>query len=221
MYGAMIRRDDGSMWLSPDVTPLNMVQRFDWNVTVGAQGWVWQTDVPDYEPFMCFSRDLNNTGISWAATAFKQNGRWAVRLIVVKNYTQNKGNNATTLRFYVFSSYVPPGPNYSIFYFNAQGKMVWRGDMRPLQVEQRDMPSGAGIVDIGEAVAVCASLCGFSLESISPGVPSIYIYMTWAYIARGNTVERTIVDDLQTTQDIGGGYDVRSFFYIRTRVYDL
>uniref|UniRef100_A0A3B0M122 Uncharacterized protein n=1 Tax=Arsenophonus endosymbiont of Trialeurodes vaporariorum TaxID=235567 RepID=A0A3B0M122_9GAMM len=55
MYGGKIISEKGIEWMSPDVTPLNLVKRVDLTITTGTFGQIIKTETPSNRPIVFYS----------------------------------------------------------------------------------------------------------------------------------------------------------------------
>jgi len=205
-YGLKIYRPDGSLWISPDVTPLNYMGR------IGFGNGTYNTGIPSNKSLMFFARHDAPHG----AGLFVPNNSGATWVITVTNA-------AAGGQLYLFSNHVINQHGYGVAVFNAAGEMVWNTDMRPLQVFRIANPQGVNMngafeVPVGVQVAVNPGVCS---TWIAPIDPAAGIYLTGAMLAGayGSTIYGTRINGDQT----GGGMPVwrykDEFIYIDVSKY--
>lgn len=223
MFGAQINAPDGTVWLSPDVTPLNMVQRIDRAGLSATSGNVAiQTNVPQNRPIIVFGRATNNNGVGFATVLTKANGYWVVN---IRAAMIQSGNPTTyTARLYIFSNFVPStaSKDWGIRYYNASEELVWQADMRPLEMKKASFPNGVERINVGYTNACVTSFCGLTVEIYMPGTPEFYMFFEWTFASWGTNIERRPVSQFETST--GGGYvpwTTRETWYINTAIYDL
>lgn len=74
-YGMQILRPDGNLWLSPEVTPMNLIDK---GVMAGTKGEVFQTRIPSGIPAIFFVRMQNELYASFSQ--IDQNGYNSLRI---------------------------------------------------------------------------------------------------------------------------------------------
>lgn len=217
-YGGEILRSDGTYWLTPDQTPLNMVRRDD--ISYPNSPHViryYDTGVSTSRPCCIFMRTLSgspgpeSTSVNTAGFQIQRNGTWQFQLNGVQGNLQ--------VRWYVFSNYATNSQPYDIAYYNEQGVQTWNGSSRPLQVFRRTITlaqaqSGGVILDEGQPLAVTPTFSAD--EDVSGG--GIHLVATYCYKAMGNRIysDTAEIDDVVYV----GGF-IGTYFYIRTTLYDL
>ncbi len=218
-FGGQILRSDGTYWLTPDQTPLNMVKRQDVTYTSNGNVQYYDTGVATSRPCACFMRiNTNVAGAIQCGYLIQRNGTWQYQL---------NGTTACSVRWYVFSNYVVAPTAYDIAYYNASGVAVWNGSSRPLQVfratvtEANSVADGTVILDAGQPVAVTPFFSGSAVVLYIPGTPEYYMFGYYGFKAVGNQIKI----DLHSTQEGGSGagfvgYYISTCFYIRTTLYD-
>lgn len=222
-FGGEILRSDGSYWLTPDQTPLNLVSRQDQYLAYNTGIVYYNTGVSSSRPCCVFMRVLSSTPSgsnsqrNTAGYLIQRNGTWQYQL----NGIQGNLN----VRWYVFSNYVAITQPYDIAYYNAAGVQTWNGSSRPLQVFRRNVTkaqalSGGTLIDEGQPLAVTPMFSGDQVEGLLPGVPEIYLNGTYCYKAQGNQIMSDLVDVVESTAGPANFY-IGTFFYIRTTLYDL
>lgn len=225
-YGGQILRSDGSYWLTPDQTPLNLVKREDVQYTVQSNTVWYNTGVTSDRPCMIFIRNIADDGVGKCIVGYlvQQDGYWQFRIPRIEI---NSNPRQVTVRYYVFSNYVVNPQAYDIAYYNAQGQMTWNGSSRPLQLfrgtaQRIDLTYADRVIrDEGQTVAVMPSFSADEVETIIPGVPQIYYIAEYGYKASGNQIKNDMAYMLEDTSGSGYiGYYVGSYFYIRTQLYD-
>lgn len=157
-YGLQIFREDGSLWMSPDVTPMNFIAKIRFN----AGGGDLYTGIPDWKSIVFFVRHDREHGLG-RFTQVKINGQWVIRY----NTARVSGS------LYVFANWVNVTSGYGIAVYNAGGEMVWNTDMLPLQVTYIDNPYGVDqrgdiTLPVGFNVAVLPGVCSTWLAPLEP-----------------------------------------------------
>ena len=219
-YGCEILRSDGTYWLTPDQTPLNMVKREDVSYKSTSNIVYYNTGVATNRPCVAFCRITNTTADDQNAAGYliQRSGTWQYQLNGIQ------GN--ITIRWYVFSNYVMTPAPYDISYYNAAGVATWNGSSRPLQVYRLTVSNNAtisqgNILNVGEPCAIIPTFSATNVEGLLPGVPPVYLIATYCYKAVGNTLK---VDLSKMVDDSNGEgfvpYNVGTCFYIKTKLYD-
>lgn len=221
-YGGQILRSDGTYWLTPDQTPLNMVKRQDVSYTANSNVQYYDTGVATSRPCCVFSRlttgDLN--GRNFGGYLIQRNGTWQFQL----NGTQGP----ITVRWYVFSNYVVAPTAYDIAYYNASGTAVWNGSSRPLQLyratvtKNNSVAAGYTVLNAGQTIAIMPSFSGSAVEGMIPGTPPQYFIASYCYKAVGNLIKIDLASMItSSTGDSYVPFYIGVCFYIRTALYDL
>lgn len=177
-YGLQIFRDDGSLWISPDVTPLNYMGKISF-----ANGTV-DTGISSSKSLMFFVR---HNGPDGAGTFIPNNSgsTWEITIT---------GSNYSGL-IYLFSNTVKSQSGYGVAVYNSSGEMTWNTDMLPLQVLKVNNPygvtqTGSFTVSAGVPVAVNPGICSTWLAVLNPSAGQ-YIIGAIAAGAYGNTIYGT------------------------------
>lgn len=179
MYGMQITKPDGSLWLSPEFTPVNLINRGSMEVKLGA---IFKTSIPSGN--MCFF--FVRFGAR-AFVAFDQiiiDGMHALKIDKV----DVKGDSPKSIIVYAFSDMVTPPPKYGIAFYNKSGKMIYHGAMKPLEVKQVNTDTGNLVFDInlGHLAAVTPTMtAAFTVPNPSVGMNDIYVAHAGAV---GNTI---------------------------------
>ncbi|EKJ8218458.1 hypothetical protein [Citrobacter sedlakii] len=187
-YGLQIFRNDGSLWISPDVTPLNFMGK------VRFSNGVVNTGIPSNKSLMFFVR---HDGPHGAGIFIPSNsgGSW----IITVTYANYSGD------IYLFSNHVKSQHGWGVAVYNSAQEMVWNTDMRPLQVFRLNNPQGinqnaAFTVAAGRPVAVNPGICSTWIAPIDPAA-GIFLTGAMAAGAYGDTVYGTRINGRQQ----GGG----------------
>lgn len=216
-FGCEILRSDGTYWLTPDQTPLNMVRRDDVSYPNSPDNIrYYDTGVPTSRPCCIFMRvisgaSVNGSSQNTAGFQIQRNGTWQFQM----NGVQGNIN----VRWYVFSNYVAMTQPYDIAYYNAAGEQTWNGSSRPLQMFRRTVTfaqavSGAVVLDAGQPVAVIPTFSGD--DNIGSG--GLQLMSVFCFKALGN---RIYCDESVTREGVATGLYVNTYFYINTMLYDL
>lgn len=220
MFGGKIIAPDGTVWLAPDVTPMNLVTRIDINFnTLSAAGnWV-PTGVPATLPIMYFSRCLN-ADVGVGVVPETVDGQWRLSVRAARN--NNGTNQNVTFRFYIFSIFVPDNQTtHGIKFFDGSGHLTWTCDMIPLQMFKTTIDSSYQEKDVGFLVATMPQFVKHSTEYYSPGNPPVYLFFDWAFKAYGSKITLWPVQDYQASSDVGTPFEFRDCFYINASIYDI
>ncbi|WP_061284692.1 hypothetical protein [Kluyvera cryocrescens] len=209
-YGLKIYRDDGSLFISPDVTPMNYVgkYRYTGNGTI-------QLDIPDTASIMPFLRndDVNGaTHLTWTVSG----GKWWINV-----------NTTGAGWVYVFATIVTVEHGYGLAVYDSNGKMTWNTDCLPLDINATPNPwNGAPInsstvkidVDVGLPAAIMPGICSNYLLILSSS-EHIYIYGSMVARAYGNIVGAHVWDGTQINSQPPSPRFRKDFIYIDTRLY--
>ena len=207
----------GRLWMSPDVTPLNMVQRLDYTFTQGST-YTITTAVSASSPIMFFSR-ITGTGGTFGCIMQQSGGFW--QIVVTAVYTEDGTPGNISARFYIFSNTVTTPSRYSIAYYDAGGVMRWHGEMRPLQLFQGSINNTAGgVFNAGFRCAVCSFFSSLYLIRYSGGTPAIYQWAETAYSALDSNIRSNIVNVWTNNTSSYTTYSIPTFYYINVALYD-
>ena len=141
MYGMQITKPDGSIWLSPDFTPINLINRGDMGVYNGS---VYTTSIPFDRVCFFFVRMGGR-----AYTAFSHinsSGYHALRI--------DRTDNPGWIKVYAFSDMVTDPGSHGIAFYNSAGKMVYHGKMKPLEARQIPISGITFDINLGYTCAV-------------------------------------------------------------------
>lgn len=209
-YGLKIYREDGSLFISPDVTPLNYIGkfRFEGNTTLF-------TGVPASVNIMSFIRNDTSTGAAYVIPV-QSGGQW--------NLSVDTNNSSGYV--YVFADVVTVTTGIGLAVYNAYGKMVWNTDCIPLQINYVDNPyngtgSGPNVnydVDVGVPAAVISGMSSTYLIALNPA-ESLYIYGTMVARAYGNIVGAYARDGEQVHGIPPTARFKKQYLYIDTNFY--
>lgn len=207
-YGLKIYRDDGSLFMSPDVTPMNYIGKYRYT----ANGTI-QLDVPDTASLMPFIRNDNVNGathITWSTSG----GKWRISV-----------NTTGAGWIYVFANIVTVEHGTGMAVYDADGKMTWNTDCLPLEImtvpnpwDGTSMTSAVYDVNVGVPVAVMPGICSNYLIILDPARP-LYIYGSMVARAYGNTVGAIVWAGEQTSARPPSPRFRKDYLYIDTRLY--
>lgn len=169
-YGLQIFRDDGSLWVSPDVTPLNFIGK----IAFGGTGTI-TTSVPSGKSLMVFIR---NDAAS-AATRITTSNAGAVWTITITQTTSGG-------LLYLFANMVTSSTGFGVAVYNAAGEMTWNTDMLPMQFFAVNNPYGVSqtgnySIDTGVQIAVAPGVCSTYIAVLN-APQNIYL---WGVISAG------------------------------------
>lgn len=184
MYGAQIKRPDGSLWLSPDFTPVNLINRGNIGLAVGS---IFQTSIPVSKACFFFVRMGNKS-----FNAFDQinvNGYHALKLT-------HTYDNPGYIVVYAFANMVTNPGTHGIAFYNERGEMVYHGGMKPLEAYQVPVGGVTFDNDVGYLAATTPTQTAvFTVPNASVGGNDIFvahggavgnrIYSTARQVARG------------------------------------
>ncbi|MCW2479734.1 hypothetical protein [Candidatus Symbiopectobacterium sp. NZEC135] len=207
-WGAVITRDDGSLWLSPDFTPLNFIEKG----IIVANGDAFVTSIPTSKNVIFF---INQSADNYVACQqIEVDGYHALR--VNSSYP-----GTLPIRVYCFANMaLQPKANYGLYFYNASGELTYSLDMLPLDMRTVAVDiSAAGVKqDMGRPVAVIptasgrvmlpnSSVGGFDVWDLHLGATGNYVINRPRLIAQGQSGANNYI------------YIDRAF-YIFTDVYD-
>ncbi|HAX1981800.1 TPA: hypothetical protein JW546_003508 [Escherichia coli] len=123
MFGMSITQPDGSLWMSPEFTPQNLINKGTMGKTKNS---VFKTSIPQNKSCFFFIKSSNKANLMFVHEY--RDGMNALRLHQV-------GGNPGTITVYAFSDMVLPHSGYGIAMYNPAGEMVYHGEMMPLDAE--------------------------------------------------------------------------------------
>lgn len=204
MYGMRITKPDGSIWLSPDFTPVNLINR----ATIGSGvGTVYKTSIPVNRVCFFFVRMPSKTYVAF--TQFNSGGYHAIRI--------DKSDGGGNITVYAFSNMVTSPGSHGIAFYNANGEMIYHGKMKPLDAKQISVSGIAFDVDLGYPCAITPSLTALnSVPNQGIGGHMIYESQSGAY---GNRIY-SISKNVAHTPGPVGIYTATSVLAINSSLYD-
>ncbi len=203
-YGLQIFRSDGSVWINPDVTPLNYMGKISFtNGTV-------DTGIPSSKSLMFF---VQHSGANGAGT-FLPNNTGSTWKIVVED--ANYGG-----QIYLFSNSVKNQTGYGIAVYNSAGEMTWNTDMLPLQVIKIANPYGVNqtssfTIAAGVSVAVNPGICSTWLATTGSGSYLVGAMVAGAY---GTSIYGTRISGVSATGPIPAYQYKANFLCIDVSLY--
>ncbi|EFX2773254.1 hypothetical protein EY237_22150, partial [Shigella sonnei] len=123
MFGMSITQSNGNVWMSPEFTPQNLINRGTMSTSKGS---VFKTSIPSNKSCFFFIKSSNKANMMFVHEF--RDGYNVLRLNQV-------GGNPGTITVYAFSDMVLPHSGYGIAMYNSAGKMVYHGEMMPLDAE--------------------------------------------------------------------------------------
>lgn len=206
-WGVELFRDDGSLFTSPDVSPLNLVQK----LYVGADAAV-QTNVPIDRACMVFIRN-DNAYEGARITRFNSNGYWAIQTLGCI------GNNW----LYIFSNYVPNPSGWGVQTYDAYGTPLWNTGLRPLQIIRHGNPFGLSqqsnaVIDVGYPVAVVPGMVSTWVAPLNPA-QGLYLVGNMTVGAVGNSITAKAVTGSQVSGGFPRNLYKNVFICINTNMY--
>lgn len=205
-YGLQILKSDGTVWISPDFTPLNLIAKATINAVSGA---TYQSPLPVGNEVLFFVKQSTE-----GVVKFNE-----INLNGFKSLQINASGISGSVTIYCFADMAVRKSDYGIFLFNAQGKLVYSSDMKPLEIKKVAISvSGEPRINIGKPVAVMPAWSGrTSAPNSELGGFNIFDYFTGAF---GNYITNLRI------QVAGGGSGSAGFsyqteaYYIETSIYD-
>lgn len=175
-YGLQIFRDDGSLFISPDVVPLNYVGKLNYS-GIGSLS----TSVPSGKSLIVFIRNDAPNSATRVVT-INSGSNWVI------NITQT--NSGGTI--YLFANMVTTTSGYGIAVYNAGGEMTWNTDMLPLQVFSVNNPYGVSqrdtySIETGVQVAVAPGVCSTFIAVLN-APQNIYLWGAMSAGAYGSQI---------------------------------
>ncbi len=221
-FGMEIRQADGTLWMSPDVTPLNLIKKISQTFTASYPftATTIATGVPSGNACMVFCKSTSGGGVAY--TMDISGGYWVITVRGCS--TENGGSGGSVpITFYVFANMVTTPSRYSLAYYDADGVMRWHAEMRPLEVFAQT-PGGVpprGKIEIGFNVAVCSVYSGTQMVLYQGGTPPLYTWMNFAYRAFGtNVVELPVAAWQENSSSAYKSFINGAIYYIKTDNYD-
>lgn len=206
-YITKITRPDGSLWMSPDVTPMNMIDRYE--QTFGT-GTVIITRVPVGTPCVYFLRRTQaaQVGIKIIDRPRPSQNRF------VELLCQSTNNILFSGVLYVFAPMVIDVPRWRFVINNRNGDIVYSAHMRPLEIHEANRPAGNyNPIPIGEPVAALPMPIEWHTNNANAR-------LSYVPIGYGNNLNIDICDIEYTPIDEHELYKTK-VMYIKTRIYDL
>lgn len=204
MYGMSIKKPDGSLWLSPDFTPVNLIDKGKISAKTGT---VFNTSIPISRPCFFFVRLTSKSYIAF--TQFNNGGKHAIKI--------EKSDNQGEVFVYAFSNMVTPPGSHGIAFYNANGEMVYHGKMKPLDAKLVSVSGITFDVNLGYPCAIMPSLT--ALNSVrNPSLGGFMIFESQA-AAYGNGVYSLSRQVAQTSGPVGI-YTASSVLVINSSHYD-
>ncbi|HCD3187927.1 TPA: hypothetical protein NBM92_002225 [Klebsiella oxytoca] len=208
-YGLQIFRDDGSLWMSPDVTPMNFIKKIRFNAGSGELA----TGIPEGKSIAFFVRHDQEHGRG-LFSQIKNGGQWNI-----------KYKDARVAGYlYIFANWVNKTSGYGVAVYNAGAEMVWNTGMLPLQLTYIDNPYGVDqrgdiTIGVGFNVAVLPGVCSTWL---APLEPAHHIFLVGSLLAgaSGNNIYITRYDGTQVNGTTPAWRYRDKFLCINTDYYD-
>ncbi|MDF7681487.1 hypothetical protein PT300_13180 [Enterobacteriaceae bacterium ESL0689] len=151
-FGLKIINNDGSVWLSPEFTPLNLITK---GSVSGSDGTIFQSEIPSANNCMFFVKFATD-GLA-LFSRITQNGCHALRVDRVALATG-------IITIYAFSDICINIPKYGVFMFNSSGKMIYHAGMMPLELSQVAISLREPVVSVGFQCAVSPTFSGATSE---------------------------------------------------------
>lgn len=216
-FGFAIRQPSGRLWMSPDVTPMNLIERL---TIIACKDVTFTTSVPSTVPIMIFVRYAKKiytwqegkkvlTGFDFQKQSLS--GYHAYRL-------WGGFNQSSPITVYVFAAMAKKSSKYGLDIYNATGTLVYSAQMRPLQMAYYSTQHALEFTtDLKEPVAVVPMEYSTLLSD-----PVEYYYTaacgTQIYTVLGANFEVMVAGggDLMVSGELASS----GFFYIKTVIYD-
>ncbi|EEZ7590696.1 TPA: hypothetical protein J1Z86_003627 [Escherichia coli] len=122
-YGCQILKDDGTLWLSPDFTPANLIHK---GTFTASKDNVFTTSIPESKACFFFVNFSSEARIIFVHE--KSGGFWRLRVL-------QTSDASVTVTVYAFSNMVRSTPKWGLGFYNASGEMVYNSDMLPLDAQ--------------------------------------------------------------------------------------
>lgn len=189
MYLRMWKEKFGGRIIAPEVTTMNLVIRIDINFnTLSATGnWVPREYPPPLQ--LCISPGALTVTLGRVVLE-TVDGQWRLSVRVARN--SNDTNQNVTLRFYIFSIFVPDNQTtHGIKFFDGSGRLTWTCNMIPLQMFKTIIDSSYQEKDVGFLVAAMPQF----VKYYSPGNPPVYLFFDWVFKSYGSKITLWPVQD--------------------------
>ena len=203
MHGMSITQPDGSVWLSPEFTPANLINKGTLPATKGA---IFRTSVPSYKSCFFFIKSDNRANMMFL---HEQSG--GVNVLKLHQVSGNPG----TITVYAFSDMVLPHSGYGIAMYNEGGEMVFHGEMMPLDARLIAVDVQFS-VNVGYPCAIMPALVGVYSHRRTAYDRPVRVTMTGA---TGHTIYNGEWYSGNVTRDIRKSY-TRHVLVIDTSGYD-
>lgn len=231
-FGFAIRNPSGRLWMSPEVSPMNLIERL---TITAAHGATFTTSIPKDIPIMIFvsyAKKVNTymfeqTEVS-GFHAYKISGGVFIFYPATSGIPEEYkvGNHQTSLMtVYVFAAMAKKTTRYGLAIYNASGRLVYSAQMRPLQLCHYQTNHTKTIdIDMKESIAVAPMHYSMTGEENNEGDLfdwyTTYNYWVGAYknsVYNALTIKYEfagIINDFNKSNALSG------FFYIKTAIYD-
>lgn len=169
MYGMSITMPNGNLWLSPNFTPANLINKG----TMGnSKGSVFRTTIPSNKSCFFFIKSSGKANLMFT---HEHDGGYNILKIL-----QVSGSPGT-ITVYAFSDMVLPHSEYGIAFYNESGQMVYHGEMLPLDAELVSVPIERDYSrDMGYPCAVMPAIIGAKSYRRTDYDRPVYVTMTGA-----------------------------------------
>lgn len=204
MFGMSITQSDGSLWMSPEFTPQNLINKGTMSTSKGS---VFQTSIPSNKSCFFFIKSSNKANMMFIHE--HSNGYNALRLHQVNG-------SPGTITVYAFSDMVLPHSGYGIAMYNSAGAMVYHGEMMPLDAKLITISDPQFTIDMGYPCAVMPAMVGVYNYRRTDYDRPVYVTMTGA---TGNQVYNGQWYSGNVTWDIKRIY-TNKILVINTSKYD-
>lgn len=167
-YGLKVFRDDGSLFISPDVVPLNYIKKVQYYFNLNP--YRISTGIPADRSIKFFIRTTTDEYGGAIVKPVNSGGYWDLEV------SRSHGSGY----IYLFANMVTKTSGYGVAVYNQSGQMTWNTDMIPLQLYSIRNPSGISDrnqirIPVGFNVAVSPGLCSTYLIVVPPAAEEIRI----------------------------------------------
>lgn len=148
MYGMSIAQPNGNVWLSPEFTPQNLINKG----TMGtSKGSVFTTSIPSNKSCFFFIKSSAKANMMFMHE--QRNGYNALRLHQVNG-------SPGVITVYAFSDMVLPHSGYGVAFYNRSGQMVYHGEMMPLDAQLVNISDPQFTINMGYPCAIMPAMVG-------------------------------------------------------------
>ncbi|HGM7290832.1 hypothetical protein [Serratia ureilytica] len=205
-YGINLLNESGDVWLSPEYTPINLIDK---SVIKTVRGNEYVSSIPNNKAHLFFISLSSNVVVVFEESL--KNGVWCLSI------KSSSGISECTI--YAFSNMAKRNANYGLCFFSEDGEVTYSADMLPLEINKESIPiTGMVSKDIGEPVAVMPCISGMISDfNTEIGGYNIYLHTIGAY---GNILTNNRVQVAGGASGPISNHYQNDFFYIKTTIYN-